>query len=203
MNRNYILLTILMLALATGTLFLKKTPNYNEIKPQKLLWEIIQPTRYVTTDQVAKMIINKDQTLELVDVRDTKSYEKFSLSGAINVPLDSIAATSNQDYFGLPGIKVVFYSNDDIAADEAWVLTRRLGYKDTYVMKGGLNCWIRTVIQPQQPSEDAPYTEFEKYHFRKGAQIYFTGANIEQGSAGKSKVSIRRKKKKAVAAGGC
>jgi rhodanese-related sulfurtransferase len=202
MNRNYIFLSILMLVLAVGTLFLKKEKEYEQIKPEELLWEIIQPTRYVTTDQVARMLIAKDPTLELVDVRDAGSYQKFSLPNAVNVPFSDILKPENQDYFGLPGVKVVFYSNDDIKADEAWVITKRMGYKDTYVLKGGLNEWIETIIQPKEPSDDAPYAEFELYHFRKGAQMFFTGAKVES-SAKKTEVKVKRRKKATVAAGGC
>ncbi len=202
MNRNYIFLTILMLALALGTLFLKKEKEYEQIKPEELLWEIIQPTRYVTTDQVARMIIAKDPTLELVDVRDAASYNKFSLPGAVNVPFSDILKPESQDYFGLPGIKVVFYSNDDIKADQAWVITKRMGYKDTYVMKGGLNEWVETIIQPKAPPETAPYTAHELYQFRKGAQMYFTGAKVESKTK-KTEVKVKRRKRATVAAGGC
>jgi 3-mercaptopyruvate sulfurtransferase SseA len=203
MNRNYIFLTILMLLLAAGTLFLNKEPEHDQIKPEKLLYDIIQPTRYVTTDQVAKMIIDKDPTLELVDVRDEQSFNEFSLTNAINVPLDSILSPDYEDYFGVPGTRVVFYANDDILADQAWVITRRMGIKETYVMKGGLNCWIETIIQPKEPPEDAPYTAFEQYQFRKGAQMYFTGAKVEQSTVKKKKVVVRRKKKQVAASGGC
>ena len=202
MNKNYIFLTILMLVLAFGTLFLNKEPEHDQIKPEKLLYDIIQPTRYVTTDQVAKMIIDKDPTLELVDVRNEKSFEEFSLTNAINIPLDSITSPDYEDYFGVPGTKVVFYSNDDIRADQAWVITRRMGINETYVMKGGLNSWIETIIQPKEPSEGDPYTAFEQYQFRKGAQMYFTGAKVEQ-SVEKKKVVVRRKKKQATVSGGC
>ncbi len=203
MNRNYLFLTLIMLVLAAGTLFLKKTPEYKQIKPETLLWDIIQPTRYVSTDQVAKMIIDKDPSLELVDVRDVNSFEKFALANAVNVPLDSLLSPVSQDYFGLPGIKVVFYSNDDIAADQAWVITRRMGYGGTYVMKGGLNQWIETIIQPKEPREDEPYTAFEQYQFRKGVQMYFTGTKVENTIAKKKKVVVRRKKKQVAASGGC
>ena len=54
MNRNYIFLTALMLLLAFGTLFIKEDGKTKQIEPQQLLWELVQPTRYVTTDQVAK-----------------------------------------------------------------------------------------------------------------------------------------------------
>jgi rhodanese-related sulfurtransferase len=203
MNRNYILLTILMLLLAFGTFFLMKPKELKQIDPQELLREIIQPTRYVTTDQVAKMIIQKDPSLELVDVRSAEEFEKFALPNSVNVPLDSLLTNTGLSYFGIPGTKVVFIGNDDIKPDQAWVLTKRLGFNSTYVMTGGLNHWIETIIQPQKPSEDEPYTAFETYEFRKGAQMYFTGAIAEPQEVSKVKVDVTKRKKSTVAHGGC
>lgn len=203
MNRNYIFLTILMLALAGGTWFLNKPSEYKQIKPGNLLWEIIQPTRYVSTDHVAKMIIQKDPSLELIDVRSEDEYNEFSLPNAINIPLDSILNNSNLLYFGIHGVDVVFISNDDITADQAWVITKRLGFKSTYVMKGGLNSWIETIIQPKEPPETAPEIDFEQYTFRKGAQLYFTGAPIENTTVTKKEIVFQRRKKTNVVSGGC
>ena len=146
MNRNYIFLTILMLVLAAGTLFLTMDDEPNQIDPEELLQEIIQPTRYVTTDQVAKMIIQGDPSLMLIDVRSEDEYNSYALPGSINIPLDSLLEDGNLSYFGIPGTKVVFVSNDDIKADQMWVLTKRLGFGSTYVLKGGLNCWMETII---------------------------------------------------------
>ena len=203
MNRNYIYLTVLMLILAFGTFFLTKPKELKQIEPQQLLREIIQPTRYVTTDQVAKMIIHKDPSLELIDVRSSDEFAKFSLPNSINIPLDSLLNSSSLSYLGIPGTKVVFIGNDDILADQAWVLTKRLGFKSTYVMTGGLNLWMETIIKPQEPSEDEPFVAMETYEFRKGAQLYFTGAKAETQDVSKVKVDVVRKKKTSVAAGGC
>ncbi len=203
MNRNYIFLTLVMLVLATGLMFIHKTETLKQIEPQQLLREIIQPTRYVTTDQVAKMIISNDPSLEIIDVRSQEEFQKFTLSGAINVPLDSLMNKNNLLFFGIPGTKVIFISNDDIAADQSWVLTKRLGFKGTYVMEGGLNRWMETIIEPKQPDEDAPATAFETYSFRKGAQLYFTGAKTENVEPPKLKVEVQRRKKTSAVAGGC
>lgn len=203
MNRNYIFLTVLMIVLAAGTLFMTMDDEPNQIDPEELLQEIIQPTRYVTTDQVAKMIIQGDPSLMLIDVRSEGEYRDYSLPRAINIPLDSLLADGNLSYLGIPGTKVVFVSNDDIKADQMWVLTKRLGFNSIYVLKGGLNCWMQTIIDPERPSDDAPYAEFETYTFRKGAQMYFTGAGTEDSDAGKVDVQVRRREKTSVAAGGC
>ena len=86
MNRNYFLLTILMLVLAFGTLFLTKEKELTQIEPDELMREIIQPTRYVSSDQIARMIIKKDPSLMLVDVRSEDEFSEFSLPGPINIP---------------------------------------------------------------------------------------------------------------------
>jgi len=203
MNRNYIFLTILMLALAVGTVFLNREDEPKQIEPEKLLQEIIQPTRYVTTDQVAKMIIQGDPALMLIDVRSEEEFQEYSLPRSINIPLEKLVEKDNLTYFGIPGTKVVFVSNDDIKADQSWVLIKRLGFKSTYVMKGGLNCWMQTIIEPQEPGADAPYAAIETYSFRKGAQMYFTGAQTDNPETSKVEVQVRRREKTSVTAGGC
>jgi len=192
-----------MLILAFGTLAVKKNKELKQIEPEQLLAEMIQPTRYVTTDQVARMVIQGDPSLEMIDVRPTSEYEKFALPRSINIPLDSLLNSTSLQYFGIPGIKVVFISTDDIAADEAWVLTKRLGFNGIYVMTGGLNKWMETIIDPKEPAEEAPETAFETYAFRKGAQLYFTGAKVDNVETPKMKVQVQRRKKTKVVAGGC
>ena len=46
-----------------------------------------------------------------------------------------------------------------------------------------INCWIETIIQPVEPPETAAETNFDLYSFRKGAQLYFTGAKVESASS--------------------
>ena len=203
MNRNYIFLTILMIILAIGTVFISRDKEPKQIDPQQLLAELVQPTRFVSTDQVAKMIIQKDPSLMLLDVRDADSYASYTLPGSVNVPVDSLMSPNYLGYLGIPGVKTVFFSNDDIKADQAWVIAKRLGFNSIYVMKGGLNGWMETIIDPQEPSDDEPYSAYETYTFRKGAQLYFTGSQTEDTETSKVKVEVRRREKTSAAAGGC
>lgn len=193
-----------MLVLAGGLLLIPQRNNIKGANPEDIMWSIVQPTRFVSTDVVAKMIIENDPTLELIDVRSEDNYVEFSLEKAINIPLDSIATEDYQQYLGIKGLKAIFYSNDDIKADQAWVIAKRLGYKNIYVMKGGLNRWMTTIIDPAKPTETASSEEFELYSFRRGASIYFTGANMEtDNDAGKAVINVKRKKKQSVVEGGC
>jgi len=203
MNKNYLFLAIVMILLAGGLLLVPERQNYQQIKPDKLMWDITQTSRFVTTDQVAQRIIEGDPTLELIDIRPISDFESFSLTNAISIPIDSLMSPNYQDYLGIEDMKVVFYGNDDIKADQAWVIAKRMGYKSIYVMEGGLNCWIRTIIQPVEPEESAPLEDFDLYQFRKGASAYFTGAKVEAPVTGKTGVKVVRRKKGAAVAGGC
>ena len=64
----------------------------NKTKPYKLtadelLSEVNTRTQFVTPETVADMIVKKDPFLRLIDVRSQDEFEKFSLPGAINIPV--------------------------------------------------------------------------------------------------------------------
>lgn len=191
-----------MIGLAAGLLILPDRENYVQIAPEDLMWEAVQPTKYFTVDQVATMIIESDPTLELIDVRSAKEYDAFSLKNSINIPLDSLLSPDYESYLGIEDMNVVFYANDNIKADQAWIIGRRMGYHNLYIMKGGLNSWIDCIINPQRPDESAPLSAFEAYEFHKGASIYFTGSKLETVD-NKASVKVVRRKKEAAVAGGC
>ncbi len=203
MNKNYIFLMGLLIILAAGLLVLPVKNNSKELDPESLMWDIVQPTRYISTDEVAKMIIEHDPLLMLVDVRNEDEYQSFSLSNAMNIPVDSFAIPYVKNALTVEDENIVFYSNDDLKADQAWVIGKRMGLKNIYVMKGGLNCWIQTIIQPQAPDQNASAAEFDLYAFRKGASIFFTGSEIQTNDNIQVDVKVTRKKKAKVAEGGC
>ena len=85
------------------------------------------------------------------------------------------------------------------------MIGNRLGYKNLYVLKGGLNEWFNTIINPKLPKETDSQKDFELYSFRKAAGMYF-GVGVSKTETEKKpikKVITVKKKKKRVAEGGC
>lgn len=202
MNKNYIILATLLVVLAGGLLFLPEKYNYHQTSPEKLMWDIVNSSRFASTDGVANMIINDDPNLLLIDVRPTDDFSVFSLPGSLNLPIDSITTAYADDILSMENLIKIFISDDDIKADQVWILAARQGYKNIYVMKGGLNNWIRTIINPEAPAELSPPDEFELYEFRKAASNYFTGneSNMENP---KKHLKVTRQKKQNIVEGGC
>ncbi len=185
----------------------------NTTKPYKLtsgqlLEEIKGGTQFIHPDQVAEMLINKDPYLRLIDVRSQDEYDKFHLPGAINIPLDNILSDQWTDILDQDGTMNVFYSNGTTHSNEAWMLVRQLGYANNFVLEGGLNYWVETIMNPSSPASTDPADEFAKYDFRKGAGRALGAGELapaqQEGASTAPKPTIATKiKKKKVASGGC
>jgi rhodanese-related sulfurtransferase len=204
MSKRYIVLAILLIVSAFGLTQLPEKGPRSPITPAELLIEANDQARYLSTHFVAKRLIERDPSLFLIDVRMMYEFEEHNIPGSFNIPLEEVILPDWEAYIDQDGVDVVFYSNGDIYADQAWMLSAEKGYKNLYVMKGGLNEWFRTIIQPTPPDETAPTEAFEKYSFERAASIYFGGSSTgaEAAPVAKKKVTVRKKEKKA-AEGGC
>jgi len=183
-----------------------KTTSNDEISPDLLNKKIIQKTRYFTPEKVAGMIISGDPSLQLIDVRAEKFYNKFTLKGAINIPMKDLLKPENLEYLDQDVYKTVLFSNGTSDADVAWILVTRLGYENVYVMEGGLNRWVENILQPKEKSVIWDRVDDQMYQYRRGASEYFGGKVIEPeegtNAGPKAKKKIKRRKKKEVE-GGC
>ncbi len=211
LNFRYIILAAILILLAGGLVLLPKYQKHEGIKPQELLSNVISSERYITTDKLSEKLIYRDPSFILIDVRDEKSYENYSLPNAINIPLEKLLDEDSRAYLNQSQFDVVLFSNDHFYADQAWILCDRLGFKNIRVLKGGLNLWFTTIINPEEPSQSMPAEEFDLYSTRKAASMYFGVVYPEQAQMVESETKIEapkrvitvQKKKKRAAEGGC
>lgn len=204
MKKAYYIMAVFLLLLGIGLVILPDREHYDEASPRELLSDLRNPSRFISTDKVAEMIIDQDPTLLLVDVRDMYDFLDYSLPGAHSIPLEEILMYNWVDSLSYDRSKIVLFSNSDILADQAWILLKRENHNNIHIMKGGLNCWFETIIQPSPPAETDADEEIDLYQFRKGASIYFLGgaAPVEQ-ETGSQTVVVKRKNKTKVVEGGC
>jgi sulfur-carrier protein adenylyltransferase/sulfurtransferase len=184
----------------------------NKTKPYKLsadqlLGEANTRTQFIAPETVADMIIKKDPSFQLIDVRNQDEFEKFSLPGAINIPVADLLSDKYADMINQDIKMNIFYSNGTINANEAWMITRQLGYKNNLVLEGGLNYWFEAILNPQKPTSTSPDEEFAKYDFRLSAGKALGGGMAVQTSQNQSssnaKPAFQSAPKKKKAAGGC
>lgn len=186
----------------------QNTTRPYKLTAAELLAEVNTRTQLVSAESVADMIVKKDPTLQLIDVRSKDEFEKFHLEGAINIPASDLLSEQHSEILNQEVKMNVLYSNSTVVANEAWMITRQLGYLNNYVLEGGLNYWFDAIMNPQLPPSTSSDEEFAKYDFRKAASTALGGGNLEaqpatvntQTVAPKPVIKIPKKKK---AAGGC
>jgi len=179
-------------------------PHLEKLSNKDLITLVNYNQRYVSVDDIAKALMQKDQFLLLIDVRNPQQYKEFTLPGAINIPVDSILNPSNlQILSGSDVYNIVFFSNGTSLADKAWLIATTTGIKNLHVLKGGLNAWFNQLLQPKRPPDWAKQAEFKKYEFRKAAARFFTGATSVEQSSSNAPVKVQVPVKKKQVGGGC
>jgi rhodanese-related sulfurtransferase len=183
-----------------------------KISSEQIVTEIKQKAYFISSDDLASIIINKDPLYKLVDVRDVAEFQSYSLPGATNIDLKDIISPDMEEFMNQDKYTIIMYSNSNLEAVEAWILCRQKGYENIYVLQGGLNNWYETIVNPKHPATTLPDEDQAKYDFRKAAgkalgvdvndSTSVSAATTSKPSAG-AKPSTGPKKKKKGASGGC
>jgi rhodanese-related sulfurtransferase len=202
MSVRFILSVVFVSLGLVAAILPQKKFSSSELNAQQLLGELQLETFVISPDQMADAIINNDPSYQLIDLRSTEEARHFSLPGAINIPFDSLLHEKWAPYVDQVARKNVFYSNGTTLASQAWVLTRQKGYRNNYILDGGLNNWFDTIINPREPESTENEQAIATYHRRLGAKQFFTGQGAEASAVNKPRKPIPRRKKKMVQ-GGC
>ena len=207
---RYQILAIIFLVLAGGLVLIPKYEKQEGISAKALLKNVVSSERYISTDELADLIINQDPSYILIDVRNKESFSKYSLPNAVNIPFENLLDEESNSYLNQDQFDVILFSNDHFYADQAWLICNRLGYQNIRVLEGGINSWFYTIINPKKPSENESVIASELYSFRKAASMYFGVAYPDEFKAKpivknvpKKKVIPKKKKKKMPVEGGC
>jgi sulfur-carrier protein adenylyltransferase/sulfurtransferase len=205
---HFLTLILFILALIIALVPQNTTRPY-KLTAEQLLSEIRTGTQFVSPDEVADKIVQKDPSIQLIDVRNPREFDMFNLPGAINIPLQDILSEGNSEILNQGTRMNIFYSNGSTEANEAWLLTRQLGYQNNYVLQGGLNYWMETILNPLKPGSVISNDEIARYDFRKAASMALGGGEVSSiapaasSSAATPKPGVVPVKKKKKASGGC
>lgn len=214
MKKAFLFVALLVMAFAAGQLLISNMQQKTQSPAEIFLNEIHSNNRYLSSDEVAKRIIDGDPTLFLVDVRIEDDFNTYSLPGATHIPLQDVLKEDWAKQLNQDKLDVIFFSNDDFDSEQAWALCKQQGYSNLYVLEGGLNRWFETIMLPEKPGEMASTEEMDLYDFRTGASIYFGSGTVtipviveveveEKPKPAKKKPIPVKKKVKIEAEGGC
>jgi rhodanese-related sulfurtransferase len=174
--RKILTVVLLGLGIILAILPLTSRPSFRG-NPEKVLAACLDESKYLTADEVARLVVADDSMTRLIDVRSPEEYRASCLPGAINIPLERFL---NEDLSSLPGgvrERNVLYSNGDLDAAYALSVAEGLHYKGFLAMKGGLNEWHRTVMNSVFTGERITARENALFETRARAGKLFKDLN--------------------------
>jgi rhodanese-related sulfurtransferase len=147
------------------------------VKPEKLLSEVLGNSIYFTVDQVAKFIVSEDSSVQIIDLRTPGEFRTVNIPGSINVPYSKLLDNDPGSFLNNGKARNIFYSNGDFDSNYAIAIVRGLNYKNTYIMKGGLNEWFNTVMNSNFTGERISARENALFETRTRAKRIFNEMN--------------------------
>lgn len=171
---SYIVPVILSLLVGVVLIFtpFQRMTGINELEESQLEKEIMTANHYVHPDEVAFKLLHDYHPAVLIDVRSRVDAAGFSLPGSVNIPVDQIQSKQWRKTLSPQAEKVIFYSNGTALAEKAWIIARRLGYTNIYVMEGGLN-GLFDLLENNTQSNSLKMEAAFTYRFREHAKKSF------------------------------
>jgi rhodanese-related sulfurtransferase len=145
-----------IIALFAGNPYGGSFINVNE---KELALSTVNNSDKISVTDLADWIIQGKQDFELVDLRPQEKYNEYAIPKAQYIPVVQVPEADL-----LRNQKIIFYSDDDVAASQAWFMLKSKGYKGVYILDGGLNAWKEKVLFPKAPinGNKEELAQFEK-----------------------------------------
>jgi rhodanese-related sulfurtransferase len=171
-------LSVILISLGFILSLLPNSANRSlTVKPDKLLSEVLDKNSYFSVDQVAKFIVSEDSSVQIIDLRSPEEFRIMNIPGSVNIPYNELINKDPGNFLNNRNIKNIIYSNGDLNSNYAFVITKGLNYKNTYVMKGGLNEWFNIVMNSSFSGERISARENALFETRTRARKLFTEMN--------------------------
>lgn len=195
--------SVLLLGIGLIIAFLPfNTTETFRVKSNLLLSRSASEEIYFSVDQVARMMNNEDSTVQIIDLRSTTQFKECNIPGSINIPYPDLLNPIWEGTFNQRRIKKIFYGNDDQTSTYAWTILSGLGYKNNFVMKGGLNEWFKTILYSKFNGLKISPVENALFENRYNARRTFTQINSLPDNQ-KTKFFSAKRLKQSKLDGGC
>lgn len=147
----------------------------------------MQSQQHITSDELAFRILDHDPLIQIIDVRDSASYAKMTLPGALNIPLTDMFGKKWREELSQDRKRKIIIANDEGLEQKAVALAQTLGYSNFLFLSGGLGEFRNTIINVTAPSGEITRAEQDAYRFRSQASVQISQLIKEQ-LAGPKKV---------------
>ncbi len=154
--------------------------------------------------QLVNVLNHKNKNVVLIDLRNKYAYGRGHIPGAKSIPSFDLTHKDNVELlkrYKKNGVTVVLYADNQLAADGPWLFFRQVGFCNVRFLLGGYEYYKAHKDHLEQTKEDNSYLKgIARFDYAKVA----SSKAVTTGSQKTRKpVVFHRRKKVAVAAGGC
>lgn len=167
---------------------LQPASKWYETDLETMLSEAATGQQYIDHEELAyKLLHPKENDLILVDVRDPADFFRFSLPGAMNIPLSHKTFLEQVKTLMKTDSRILFYGFSSSQGDQAWMLARRSGFQEAHVLQGGLNGFFAYFFGNEDETDTSPELRQFSERFRtRAVQAFRSGeADIKKHTAPK------------------
>lgn len=191
-NRISVSTVIFIVAVVIGFLTFKKPENVFHTNPEDT-YSALVTKKYLLKD----LLVIKDSTIIIVDVRSSFEYGKGHFMHATNIPVSHLLEKDSKAFFDeavKSHKKVHIYGGNPNESSNAWMFLYQLGYTNIDIIDATYNRFTEKFIASK--NVELPKLNYAKF-MKKAAE-----GKIVMKKAKKKVLKVRKKKKKG-AEGGC
>jgi len=97
-------------------------------------------------DELALRVLDRDSSIEIVDVREAPAFAKATLPGAVGVPLKNLFGKDSRALLESPTKKVLLGA-DEASSRQAAALARLLGAQNVAAVEGGMRGFTARILE--------------------------------------------------------
>ncbi len=173
--------------------------------PEQTIEMVVWEEGTVYPYELVDILDGSIDTVLLIDLRNNFEYGKGNIPGSENLSSVDLLNKSNIERLEKlkeDGIAVIVYADNQLEANGPWMVLRQLGFDNVKILLGGYsyyNLWKNNLADSY--SDDSYFLCGANYDYKDVALI--DHEDDSENSNSKANVSFTRKKKTAVAEGGC
>jgi hypothetical protein len=183
LNQKLGLIAILLglIALVAGNPF-----DSNEVKVniKDIALSTVKNSDKIKPETLAEWLIEGKSDFVLIDLRNPEEFEKYTLPEAENIPLVTLPEADlyrNQ--------KLILFADDNLRAAQGWYILKSKGFKNVYILDGGLEGWKSNVLFPRLSSNPTK-EELSQFEKKKAIAKYFGGQALTDSGKVETKPEI-------------
>ena len=178
-----------LIGIALGVIVLFAGDPYGgttiKVNEKSIALSTVDNSDKVSVTELADWIIKDKSDFELVDLRSEEKYNEYTIPGSQCIPLPQISSSDL-----LRNQKIILFSDDDVAASQAWFILKSKNYKGVYILDGGLNAWKEKILFPKAPV-NASKDELAEFEKMKEVAKFFGGQAQTDSSVTEVKQEIK------------